>query len=268
MKKLIITILKSILFFMGWAVLVGFIPEISTTNQATLRLWWEFTPFIAVLIFTLVFVFIIEKRQLRIQIINEFWKNTFVGLVTGFLWIGSVVSLFWTTGIMNIQGINKIEHLLVWILASLLNVLMQELLVRGYLYQLFKQNYNAIISGLFTTLLFTIMHGGALEAGIIPAINIITMSIFATLLLEYTGTLLAPIIVHFVWNTIGGIILGGVSLASDYPSLINCVFKGNVLISGGIYKFEGSIIVLIINIILICIFYLLNSNKNKKKSKN
>lgn len=108
------------------------------------------------------------------------------------------------------------------------------------------------------------MHGGAFEAGIIPVLNIITMSIFVILLLEYTGTLLAPIIVHFVWNTIGCIILGGVSLASDYPNLLNSIFKGNILLSGGIYKIEGSIIVLVINILLIVTFFLLNKNKNSK----
>lgn len=264
MRKLFITISKTILFFVGWAVLVGFTPDIPTDNPAILRLGWEFTPLLTIIVFTLVFVFVLEKRNIKVPIFNDFYKNFFIGIVTGFLWLGSVVVILMLTGIMVIQGENKVEYILIWMLSSLLNVVMQELLIRGYLYQLFKKNYNAIISGFLTTISFTAMHGGAFEAGIIPVLNIITMSIFVILLLEYTGTLLAPIIVHFVWNTIGCIILGGVSLASDYPNLLNSIFKGNILLSGGIYKIEGSIIVLVINILLIVTFFLLNKNKNSK----
>jgi hypothetical protein len=131
---------------------------------------------------------------------------------------------------------------------------MQELLMRGYIYQLVKHEYNSIVSTIVTTALFTAMHGGAFEAGIIPVLNVVTMSIFITLLLEYTGSLLAPIIVHFIWNAIGAIILGGVSLADDYPHLLNSVFQSNSLVSGGDYKIEGSIVVLIVNMILIVVF--------------
>jgi len=102
------------------------------------------------------------------------------------------------------------------------------------------------------------MHGGAFEAGIIPVLNVVSMSILVTLLLEYTGTIVAPIIAHFAWNTIGAIILGGVSLASDYPNLLNSTFQGNPLLSGGIYKLEGSIIVLVVNLILITFLFILH----------
>ena len=89
------------------------------------------------------------------------------------------------------------------------------------------------------------------------------MSIFVTLLLEHTGTLVAPIMAHFIWNTVGAILFGGVSLASDYPNLLRSTFQGNPLLSGGIYKLEGSIVVLIVNLILIV--YLIQAQKNKIK---
>ncbi|MDY3960055.1 hypothetical protein [Romboutsia timonensis] len=48
MRKLFITISKTILFFVGWAVLVGFTPDIPTDNPAILRLGWEFTPLLTI----------------------------------------------------------------------------------------------------------------------------------------------------------------------------------------------------------------------------
>ncbi|WP_243122859.1 CPBP family glutamic-type intramembrane protease [Haloimpatiens lingqiaonensis] len=104
-----------------------------------------------------------------------------------------------------------------------------------------------------STLIFTTLHGGAFEVGIIAVLNVLTMSIFVSLLLVYTNALIAPIIVHFIWNAVGCLYLGGVSLADDYPNLWNCTFTGSKLITGGIAKIEGSIIVLAMNIIMIII---------------
>ncbi len=76
------------------------------------------------------------------------------------------------------------------------------------------------------------------------------MSLFVTAVLEYTESLIAPIVIHFLWNGVGAIILGGVSLAEDYPHMFNMVISGNSLLSGGNCKIEGSIVVLFVNLIL------------------
>lgn len=59
---------------------------------------------------------------------------------------------------------------------------------------------------------------------------------------------------HFLWNCIGGILLGGVSLAEDYPQLYRTEFTGPVLLSGGAPKMEGSIVVFLLNLLLIAVF--------------
>ena len=86
-----------------------------------------------------------------------------------------------------------------------------------------KQKHNIVAAIIFTTALFTACHGGAFEAGIIPVVNVITMSLLVT------------------------------------------SSSGNEILSGGACKIEGSIFVLIVNIILTVLFVLLNS---KKKSNN
>ena len=154
-----------------------------------------------------------------------------------------------------------------WILSAFINTIMQELLVRGYLYQMIKAKHNIIAATIISTALFTFMHGGAFEAGIIPVLNVLTMSLLMTIVLEYTHTLLTPILMHFLWNSVGAIILGGVSLAEDYPHLFNTTFSGNALLSGGIYKMEGSIIISFVNIALICFFVVLLI-KRKKTAKS
>ncbi len=186
---------------------------------------------------SIIFVSLIEKGKIKIPLASRFFKNSLIGVGIGFLWFGSVIAILLLTKTMQIQGQNMIDY--IWILASLLNSVMQELLMRGYLYQLWKQKYNVTVATVCTTILFSAMHGGAFEAGIIPVLNVVSMSILVTLLLEYTGTIVAPIIAHFIWNTIGAIILGGVSLASDYPNLLNSTFQGNPLISEASIKLKA-----------------------------
>ncbi len=94
-------------------------------------------------------------------------------------------------------------------------------------------------------------------------LNVITMSLFVTAVLEYTDSLIAPIVIHFLWNGVGAIILGGVSLAEDYPHLFNMVISGNPILSGGSCKIEGSIIVLLMNLILMIGFIIAKKEKNR-----
>ena len=134
---------------------------------------------------------------------------------------------------------------------------------RGYLYQMIKSNYNIVAAVIVSTGLFTFAHGGAFEAGIFPVLNVITMSLFVTAVLEYTDSLIAPIMIHFLWNGIGAIVLGGVSLAEDYPHLFNMVISGNPILSGGSCKIEGSIIVLLMNLILMIGFVMVKRKRNR-----
>ena len=147
-----------------------------------------------------------------------------------------------------------VQLLWLWMLSAFVNVVMQELLVRGYIYQLLKTNCNLPVAVVVSTALFTLMHGGALEAGLLPVANVISMCLFTTALYEAEGTLLAPIMAHAVWNMVGGVILGGVGLADDYPSLFNMTPSTNALLSGGSCKIEGSVVVLVLNVVLTLVF--------------
>lgn len=261
MKKIVITTLKCVLFFIGWAVLSAFIPLIKTENAALWRLWAEITPLLAIIIFTIVF-WLIEKKNVKLNFIKNPIMGLSLGVTGGILWLGCSVAIIFLFGAARFEGYNHVPLLPVWLLASTLNVVMQELLVRGYLYQMIKQKHNMVAATIVTTVLFTIMHGGAFEAGIIPVLNVVTMSLMMTIVLEYTGSIIAPVIMHAIWNGVGSIILGGVSLAEDYPHLVNITFNGNDVLSGGSCRIEGSIVVLVINILMICVFLIL---RNKKK---
>lgn len=62
---------------------------------------------------------------------------------------------------------------------------------------------------------------------------------------------------HFIWNAVGALILNEGSLADDYPHVLCTVFVGNDILSGGACKIEGSIVVLIVNVVFIALFMVL-----------
>lgn len=263
MKKTIITITKVLSFFLGWAIVTALLPLSSSKNPAIWRLWAEITPLVAMIVFTLAF-WLIEKKKISLHLFNNPMKGVLTGFLTGIAWLGITTTILIAFGFIEYSGKNSLPLLWVWLIAAFLNVCMQELLVRGYLYQMLKQKHNMIAAVIVTTGLFTGLHGGAFEAGIIPVMNVLTMSLLMTVILEYTGSLIAPTIMHFIWNGIGAIILGGVSLADDYPHLFNLTFSGNNLLSGGACKIEGSIVVLVLNIVLIALFLHLQKKQLSK----
>lgn len=193
-------------------------------------------------------------------------KNVVVGIFAGICWTIIPILILIITGTITFTGSNSIKMLPIWLFSCLLNVIMQELLVRGYIYQLLKKNYNFPVAIIITTALFVIMHGGAFEEGIIPVLCVITMSLAMTFVMEYTGSLLAPIIMHFIWNSVGAIICNVVALADDYPHVLNAFFSGSNIMTGGSCKIEGSIIVLVTNSIIILISAVMLKKKQVVKS--
>ena len=270
-KKHLIISGKAIAFIVLWGALLSVMaisavnePGFLESNSAFIRLWWEFIPLCAVLLLTAAFVCLVEKNKIKVSLLTNPLRNTFWGVVLGCIWIGGAILALFLMVNITLGNKNEIPCLAVWFLAVLLNTVMQEYLVRGYLFSLLKEKYNIAVAIIITTVLFTAMHVGAFEAGAVAVLNVITMSVFVSLLLIYTKSLLAPVIVHFIWNGIGCLVFGIVSLADDYPSIWNSIMSGSNLLSGGSAKIEGSIIVLIINALLITFMvYLLKKQKAK-----
>jgi hypothetical protein len=267
MKTSIKTTLELLIFFVSWIAISVLVP----IPEGISDIWWRFLaeliPFLAIVFLTYIFSKF-EKNRLSILHFENPIKQTLAGILLGLIWFFIPFLLLNSLGYLEITDKNYINMLSIWIVSAFINTVMQEFLARGYIYRLLKKEYNIMIATIISTLLFTLMHGGAFEAGPTAVINVITMSLLMTIILEYTNSLLMPIIMHFIWNVMGGIIFGTVSLAEDYPHLYNIKIIGNKLVSGGSFKMEGSIFVCIVNIIMIMIIYYLYKRKNKQTDIN
>ena len=143
MKKFLNVLIKTVLFFFGWAVLTGLLPTIPSKISAVWRFGAELIPLLIIIIFTVIF-WAIDRKEIHIPVFKRPFFNTCIGIGIACVWLGTAVIILFLTGTIGIEGTNNIPYLWLWIISSLLNVIMQELLVRGYLYQLLKTKYNVI----------------------------------------------------------------------------------------------------------------------------
>ena len=256
MKKVCEMIIKVTLFFLLWLVGASIIPAPEFENPAIWRLFAELIPLLVICFDTFLF-WSVEKRQINLCLNGQVKKGILTGSVVGMAWLAIPSVMMYLLKVICFEGTNSISYLGIWFVSAFLNVMMQELLIRGYLYQMLKQKGNVIVATIVTTAIFTLLHGGAFETGVIPVLNVLTMSLFMTVLLEYTKSLWTPIMAHFIWNAVGALILNEGSLADDYPHVLCTVFVGNDILSGGACKIEGSIVVLIVNVVFIALFMVL-----------
>ena len=79
MKKFLFTALKIVLFFIGWAVLIGII-DIPNDNPALWRFFAELTPLIVIVFFTAIFL-LIEKKSIKIPLKKNIIKGFLMSLL-------------------------------------------------------------------------------------------------------------------------------------------------------------------------------------------
>ena len=143
MKKLIEVSLKSIIFFVGWAICASVIPIPDIDNAALWRFFAELIPFLAIVVMTVILGFVDHKKT-KLHLTQRPVYNSTLGGIVGLSWLGISVGILLFTGSARIEDTNHISMLWLWILSAFINTIMQEMLVRGYLYQMIKRNYNAV----------------------------------------------------------------------------------------------------------------------------
>lgn len=188
------------------------------------------------------------------------------GLVGGLLWFGLSFGLFVFFNSVSFNLAPSVSYLPVWLSACFVNAVFQEVLIRGYIFDLLIKGKGEVFAIVIITIVFVVLHPGAFVAGPIAVLQIAVASIFLTLLRLLTQGLAAPIAVHALWNMLGGVIFGVVNLADDYPQVVDMQIVGSWWTAGGSMGLEGSLVTLVVTSIL-CAFLLvliryMRSNQN------
>ncbi len=260
-------ILAATILFGAWIILLELLSVVVnpllvsglSNNSAWLRFTLELESLVSIVVVVLIGIKFFGNANQKNSIKCVF-LTFFVGLVSGVVWFILSFGLLNLVGVIDLGGVHNSSLLFVWLSACFINAAFQEVLVRSYMFDLLLKGKGAVFATVVTTVLFVLFHPGAFMAGPIAVLQIAAASIFLTLLRLVTHGISAPIAAHAVWNMLGGVVFGVVSLADDYPSVFDAQIAGPWFISGGLMELEGSLITLLVTCGL-CAFMLVLAHR-------
>jgi uncharacterized protein len=132
----------------------------------------------------------------------------------------------------------------------------EELVFRGYILANLMDSFNKWLALVFSALLFTAFHLGNPGMDIVTISNIFVAGLILGINYIYTRNLWFSFLFHLAWNFLQGPILGFKVSGINLPSLLLTELKGDALITGGNFGFEGSVFDLGLSLIVVLILFL------------
>ncbi|NBC58979.1 MAG: CPBP family intramembrane metalloprotease [Bacteroidetes bacterium] len=192
-------------------------------------------------------------------------KDIIVGV-----FVGSVIMGFGLLSLMLFEeivyeNINfRFENLIYIFLLFIIISLKEEILMRGYVLRNFMYSFNKYIALILSSFLFSILHGLNPDFSLFSFINLFLAGILLGISYTFTKNLGFPIALHFSWNFFQSLFGFNVSGLDSY-SLIEFNIPEPNLINGGEFGFEGSILSVIVQVILITSIYFYYNHKTEGK---
>lgn len=208
----------------------------------------------------LAFVF---RRQLDKQSIASMgfaWRghqrDAWAGLLLGIVLLGTGSLVLYFSGHIDWQDMQlNVRALLTGLGLMVVTALCEEVIFRGYILNNLLQSMPVWWALGGSALLFAVTHLGNFHLNPIALANLLAGGTLLGCNYVYTRNLWFPVFFHFSWNFFQGPVLGypvsGLELAPLWPM----DRPGNVLLTGGDFGFEGSVLatVLMIMAIFFCL---------------
>lgn len=252
-------------FVVGLFQLIGMLVAKAPINQydvqKTLLQSLIILIFNAVGTITIIFLFVkfIDNEkfiQIGLTLENRF-KDIFASFIIGFLSVsGGFLILIMTKEIEIVRIVLNPQKIIISVIMFCIIALSEEILIRGYILKNLLLSCSNFLSLVISSLIFTLMHLFNPHLNLTSLISLFLVGLMLGLLYIYTKNLWPSIFLHFSWNFFQTNFGFNVSGENSY-SLIEFIFKKSTLLNGGEFGFEGSILSIISEILIICalIFY-------------
>lgn len=194
--------------------------------------------------------------KFRLCKITNIWK--YIRKYILGMWVGTIVL---SIGLFLITTVSKVDisysftpnptiYLLV-IVGFVVQSYSEEFLFRGQILEILSKNYNWYISSGIQAFAFTFVHSLNGGVTIISFFTLFFFGILMSLFSVFTKSLSFSSGFHFIWNSVPCIALGmNVSGIKIPLSILSTNVTGQDLYTGGVFGFEGSILVLCVVFIL------------------
>lgn len=201
---------------------------------------------------------------------KSFTANAYTGffVALAILVIGTLILLF-NNNIYYTKTNFDGRDLLLSILLFISVAFIEEIAVRGYVLNNLMQSMNKWLALSISAIIFSLLHLGNDGFTTLAFINIFIAGILLGINYIYTKNLWFSIFFHFSWNIFQGSILGYKVSGIAFKSLLQQVQQGSIMLTGGSFGFEGSIISALLQLLAIgglVWFYEQRKNGSKLKS--
>ena len=176
-----------------------------------------------------------EKRQIKELRIATFWRNTFLGILTGLVLQSIVVLVMNLGGAYSVTHINPISFLIPGFTSAFVAGFVGEIVLRGIIFRLTEEKLGTVIAIIISMLIFAVAHAGVKGATVM---SILSTSIQAGILFSsvyvFSGSLWLPIFLHFSWDLAQPGIFGAINPGIHIEkTLITSKVAGAQLLTGG-----------------------------------
>jgi len=211
-----------------------------------------------------VFVFrrFIDRRPLMslgLALNGRYARDLLAGILWGIAVISTVFLVMYLAGGVTITGIEfPLATLATLTIITFLVGINEELYVRGYLLTNVMESTNKYVALLVTSVIFSACHLFNPNWNLVGLANIILGGLLLGIYFVHRRNLWFPIGLHFTWNLFEGAVYGSEVSGVDTRSVLQTEVGGNVLLTGGDFGFEASLVataVISVAIILVHLIY-------------
>jgi membrane protease YdiL (CAAX protease family) len=141
----------------------------------------------------------------------------------------------------------------------------EEVLVRGYILKNLLASFNNYIALFISAIIFSVLHLGNPFMDFISFTQLFVIGFLFGIPYVITRKLWFSIALHFSWNFFQGTVFGFNVSGNQHFSIIQTKFNTPTIWNGGYFGFEGSILCLILQLMVISVI-LFEYRKKRKKS--
>jgi membrane protease YdiL (CAAX protease family) len=268
-------------FLVIWALLMApfsvpfgsFLAEWEKTSPLQARIYFSSVSAATVLVATALATRFFDRRSFHsvgLQL-NGFWRQGTTGLLCGVLWLSIAIGGLWIADCVVLGATGEFSVLVLFgaVLDVFLNVLTQQLLLCGYIFQLLRRATSTWLAISISALLFVGYHAGAYAGAELPVLNVFLTGVLFCLATVVANSLWLPIFMHFGWNFMLGPVLGLAISASNHFSSGWQLLKvsGPELLTGGKFGLEGGVTTTLATSIIIAVIAMIGRQQSLRASR-
>lgn len=242
-----------VIIFIGCTIVIG-VPAMFVLKQAfdvqsmTLQM---FITYVALTVATWVMLRTVDKRPFRsvgLTLTKPWLRHLIQGTVLGGGMMTIIYIIFFAAGMVTIEfrEMDFSQGLIIFANSLFLYIVVgygEEVMFRGYLFQVFAEGTNRIIATVTISVLFAFVHAKNPNVSFFGLVNVGLAGVWLSIAYIKTQSLWLPIGLHFSWNFFQGFVysLPVSGTTSEKEQIGRAIVTGPEWFTGGTFGPEGGL---------------------------